>query len=160
MNYHFFYGSFLSQWHACKFVVHGVHYNNAEQYMMAAKAYHFSDIGNMRKIMDSESPRDQKAYGRMVKNFNADAWNEIARDVVFRGNYAKFSQNKQLLSQLLETGDKELVEASPYDRIWGIGLSMSDPDRFDKSKWKGTNWLGETLTRVRDELRKERADCY
>lgn len=148
----FFYGGPFSQWYQSRFTLDGTTYNCAEQYMMAQKALIFGDEEARAKIMKSHSPSDQKAAGRKVKNFDADKWNKVARAFVYRANSAKFS-NPILKNFLLETGDKELVEASPTDVIWGIGLSESDPNRFDKSKWRGTNWLGEVLMEVRKDLR-------
>lgn len=150
----FFYGGPFSQWVPCKFEVSGIKYCTAEQFMMAAKAKIFGDKETYAKIMASSDPREQKALGRQVKNFNATLWANAAEEVVYIGNYAKFSDPtfKQIL---LDTGNKEIVEASPYDTIWGIGMGEGDPDRFDKTKWKGTNLLGEVLMKVRRALRNE-----
>lgn len=152
-NFEFFWGGPFSQWYKSRFNVDGVYYNCAEQYMMAMKAAFFEDYETLETIMQTSDPKAQKALGRQVKNFNADRWNAVARDFVFKANLAKFSPD-HMKQMLLGTGDKEIVEASPYDKIWGIGMSETDPDRFDKSKWRGTNWLGEVLMLVRTELRK------
>jgi len=154
-NFLFFYGGPFSQWYGSKFEVSGVEYNCAEQFMMAAKARIFGDKEALKKIMASEDPKEQKALGREVKGFSEISWNRTAKEVVYIANLAKFSE-PELKKVLLDTGNKELVEASPYDTIWGIGLGEDDPDRLDKSKWKGTNWLGEVLMRVRRELRNQR----
>lgn len=153
-NFVFFWDGVYSQWFRSYFVVDGVTYNCAEQYMMAMKAVFFEDSETLTAIMESMNPRDQKALGRQVRNFDTARWDAVSRDFVFKANVAKFSQNERLKEFLLNTGDKEIVEASPYDKIWGIGMSETDPDRFDKAKWRGTNWLGEVLMRVRTELRK------
>lgn len=150
----FFYGGPFSQWYRSLFLVDGVIYNCAEQYMMAQKALLFEDEEAHHKIMKSHSPSDQKATGRKVKNFDADKWNLVAKSITYRANLAKFS-TPHLKGILLETGNKEIVEASPTDRIWGIGLSETDPDRLDKTKWRGTNWLGEVIMQVRDTLRSQ-----
>jgi ribA/ribD-fused uncharacterized protein len=151
----FFYDGPFSQWYRSTFEVDGTEYNCAEQYMMAQKARLFDDEEALHKIMKSHSPSDQKATGRKVKNFDPDKWNKVAKALVYRANMAKFSE-PYLKEYILGTGNKEIVEASPTDRIWGIGMSESDPDRFDKSKWRGTNWLGEVLMQVRDTLRNQR----
>jgi ribA/ribD-fused uncharacterized protein len=147
----FWHGPF-SQWHPSEFKVDGITYNCAEQYMMAEKARLFGDSKSRGKIMKSNSPREQKALGRQVSNFDKGKWESVAREIVFKGNMAKFSQNKDLKEKLLATGDKTLVEASPYDKVWGIGLSANDPNATKPGNWKGTNWLGEVLMRVRKEL--------
>jgi ribA/ribD-fused uncharacterized protein len=144
-----FWGGVFSQWYPHEIVIGKVKYNCAEQYMMAMKAEHFGDMEAHKKIMESEHPRDQKRFGRKVKGFDARIWAEIAKDVVFNANMAKFN-DPELRPTLLGTGDREIVEASPYDVIWGIGLGEEDPDALDKSKWRGTNWLGEVLMEVRD----------
>jgi ribA/ribD-fused uncharacterized protein len=153
-----FWNGIYSQWHPSKFTIDGREYNCCEQYMMAKKALTFKDMDAYAEIMASESPREQKEIGRRVKNFNADVWSVISREVVYQGNYAKFTQNPELRKQLMATGDLEIVEASPYDKIWGIGLGEEDPRAWDKSTWDGLNWLGETIMRVRETLRKEEQD--
>lgn len=150
-----FWGGPFSQWLPCTFTIDEIEYNCTEQYMMAEKARFFQDNESLEKIMKSNSPRSQKAYGRKVKNFNAESWSAYAKSVVFKANMAKFSQNKNLLNELFKTKGTTLVEASPYDKIWGIGLSEDNPDTLDRSKWRGTNWLGEVLNDVRDKLMAE-----
>lgn len=149
--FHFFYGGPLSQWYPASFVIDDIEYNCAEQYMMAKKAITF-DIDKLSLIMESKDPRQQKQFGRLVDNFDVTTWNTICRKHVYDGNFAKFTQNIDLREFLLSTDDKELVEASPTDKIWGIGLGMNHPDRFDRSKWRGTNWLGEELMNVRESI--------
>ena len=148
-----FYSGPFSQWYPSFFIIDDIMYNTAEQYMMAEKARLFKDKKALKAILETNSPSEQKTLGRMIKNFDKDAWESIARGVVFRGNYAKFTQDKILSYFLLSTGDKIIVEASPFDRIWGIGLSEHDKDCLDTDKWKGTNWLGEAIMKVRDEIR-------
>ena len=151
--YEFFYGGIFSQFFPCTFTEMGVTYNSAEQYMMAQKALLFDDIQTYDKIMSLSNPYKIKALGRLVKNFNQEIWDKHKEDIVFNGNLLKFSQNKKLCKQLLATGDKEIVEASPTDTIWGIGLAETDPDIYDKSKWRGTNLLGKAIMKVRDVLK-------
>lgn len=121
--------------------------------MMAEKARLFNDTATLAKIMASPDPREQKAYGRAVQGFDRDKWDAVARDVVYKGCLAKFTQNPDLKATLLATGDTVMVEASPVDSIWGIGLDKSDPRAQDPSQWRGTNWLGEVLMRVRKDIR-------
>jgi hypothetical protein len=153
----FFYGGPLSQWYSSPFTHNEHTFNCAEQYMMLKKAMLFEDLDTAHKIMLSQDPREQKALGRQVKNFDADVWAYMAEANVIQANLLKFGQNIELWDYLRGTGNRELVEASPTDRIWGIGLGMGNPDRFDRSKWRGTNLLGECLMKVRAQLREEEA---
>ena len=148
-EFKFFWKGPLSQWYLSSFVVDNVMYNCAEQFMMAEKARLFKDIDSEMKIMSTKSPREQQAIGRQVKDFHLQKWNSVARDIVTRGNIAKFSQNEDLKIILLSTDGMTLVEASPFDKIWGIGMAETDVDIHDKSKWRGTNWLGECLMNAR-----------
>jgi ribA/ribD-fused uncharacterized protein len=148
----FFWDGIYSQWHKSNLVIDGVTYNCAEQYMMAMKAKHFNDEETLAKIMSIGSPRIQKEYGRQVKNFDPIEWTNVCKDYVFKANLVKFS-DPILKKSLLNTGTKEIVEASPYDKIWGIGLDQDDPRALDKKQWQGTNWLGEVLMKVRETLR-------
>jgi len=152
-KFEFFWGGPFSQWYKSDFTIDGITYNCAEQYMMAKKALLFQDIDSHTAIMAAKVPAKQKELGRAVKNFDATKWNAVCKQYVYEANFAKFSK-EPLKALLLATAEKEIVEASPYDTIWGIGLSEHNDDRFDKSKWKGTNWLGEVLMQVRDALRK------
>ncbi len=142
----------LSQWWQCHFQIEGVEYSCAEQFMMAEKARMFGDEEMLLKIMEAVYPKEMKAYGRAVQGFDKDAWEKACYDIVKRGNLAKFSQNQELLDFLLGTGKRILVEASPRDRIWGIGMGRSNPDVENPLKWRGTNLLGFALTEVRDRL--------
>ena len=143
----------LSQWYMCSFMVEDVYYSCAEQYMMAEKARIFSDDDAWQQIMASYDPMTIKKLGRKVRNFNAYVWKKNCQEVVKRGNLAKFSLNPKLMEYLLGTGDKILVEASPKDKIWGIGLAEDDPEACNPRLWQGENLLGFTLMKVRDMLR-------
>ena len=151
----FFYGGPLSQWYPSPFVLDGVPYTTAEQYMMACKARVFGDQDTLHKILQTANPREQKALGRQVQGFDPEVWNRVARNLVIRGNVAKFGQSIDLRLYLLNTGDKELVEASQTDCFWGIGLGLDSPLRYDRSAWRGTNWLGLALMAARTVLRAE-----
>jgi ribA/ribD-fused uncharacterized protein len=118
------------------------------------KALLFNDNKMFLLIMNANKPKYQKLYGRRIKGFNKKIWEKYAPKIVFRGNMAKFTQNKNLKDILLTTTGTTLVEASPYDKIWGIGLSENDPLAQDRATWKGTNWLGQILTLVRKEIEK------
>ncbi len=150
----FFWNGPFSQWYPSKFKIDDVEYNCCEQWMMAEKARFFHDFESEKKIMETDSPKEQKALGRKVKGFDAEEWNKVARDIVFDGNEAKFCADENLQKVLLETRGTCLVEASPYDKVWGIGLAEDDPRALDRSQWQGTNWLGEVLDQVREMFEK------
>jgi ATP-dependent DNA helicase PIF1 len=148
----FFSSGPFSQWFPCKFVIDNVEYNCAEQYMMEQKAQLFNDLDAVKIIMSTESPKEQKRAGRRVRNFDENTWKENCIAIVERGNYAKFSQNPELASKLIKTRPTELVESSATDKIWANGLAITDPDRYDKSKWSGENLLGIVLEKIRSAL--------
>ena len=142
----------LSQWYTCQFEVDSVKYTSAEQYMMAEKARLFGDEKIRAEILRTSDPRKCKALGRKVKNFDKAVWDKRKENIVRNGNFEKFMQNSALRSFLLSTGDKVLVEASPTDRVWGIGLGKNNPDALDPKKWRGQNLLGFILMAVRNEM--------
>ena len=146
--------SCLSQWWPCNFKANNIEYNCAEQYMMSEKAklFHDEDIYNL--ILKEKFQWNIKSYGRKIKNFNDEIWNKNKFNIVVQGNILKFSQNEELKKFLVETGNKILVEASPYDKIWGIGMGIDEPDVKDPNKWKGENLLGFALMEVRDIINK------
>jgi ribA/ribD-fused uncharacterized protein len=144
--------SCCSQWFDAGFEIENVHYATAEHYMMAEKARTFGDIEAAREILASKSPEEVKKIGRRVKNFNAEIWGERSIEVVINGNIAKFSQNKHLAQWLRETESRILVEASPEDAIWGIGLHRDDPRAKDPKVWPGKNLLGFAIMTARDHL--------
>lgn len=148
-----FYTGPFSQWHRSPFVVGGVAFNCTEQFMMYNKALLFGDNETAAQILMAATPRQQKSLGRRVQGFNDRTWNLFKEGVVFTANLAKFSQDEGLRADLLATGDKIIVEASPTDRIWGIGLAEDDPRALDVSQWQGSNLLGLALMRVRTLLR-------
>lgn len=149
----FFWGGVFSNWYPCSFEVNGITYNCAEQYMMAKKAQVFGDTDSYEKIMSSDDPREQKALGRTVKNFNPSIWDAVSVDIVFVGCLYKFAQNPNLTAELLSTQNQKLVEASPYDKIWGIGLDIEQAMETPESLWQGENRLGKVLMQVRDILK-------
>ncbi len=153
----FFWGGPFSQWYPRGFIINDIKYSTAEQYMMAMKARQFNDKETESKILATTNPREQKILGRQVKSYNDDVWNSVARGIVYTGNYAKFTQHDDLKKILLDTIGTTLVEASPTDCKWGIGLSKHDSFARDRTKWRGLNWLGEVLMKVRQVL-KEKQD--
>ena len=144
--------SCFSQWFDVYFVVDGLSYHTTEQYMMASKARLFGDEETLRKIMNAYSPAEHKKLGRKVKGFDAAIWDEKKLDIVVEGNKAKFCQNPDLKEFLLATDNAILVEASPYDKIWGIGLDREVALNGSVEDWDGENLLGCALMEVRDWL--------
>lgn len=145
--------SCLSQFYPCRFKIANQYYYFAEQYMMAQKALLFNDIEAYEKIISSWNPYDIKKYGRKVKDFDPEVWDRYKVSIVLTGNFNKFDQSEDLKNFLLSTGNKILVEASPYDRIWGVGMHENDPRINNPKEWAGKNLLGFTLTAVREELK-------
>jgi ribA/ribD-fused uncharacterized protein len=131
-----------------------VRYASAEHYMMAAKARLFRDDDALAQILAAKSPAQAKALGRAVRNFNEEAWVRARSEAVVRGNLAKFGAHADLRAFLVGTGDRVLVEASPRDRIWGIGLGAANPAAENPQKWRGENLLGFALMEARERLGK------
>lgn len=152
--------SCLSQWWKSEFWSVAHTYCCMEQFMMAAKAELFSDEEIREQILACGDPRTIKALGRKVRNFDGNLWDKVKYAIVLNGNFCKFSQKPALRAFLLSTGDRILVEASPYDRVWGIGMGQSNEKAKDPFAWRGQNLLGFALMEVRDELRRvwENAD--
>lgn len=144
--------SCLSQWFPAPFEVEGVGYPTAEHWMMAEKARLFGDAECLARILAAESPAAAKSLGRKVRGFDEERWVGHRFSMVVAGNRHKFSQNRHLAGFLRSTGAKVLVEASPVDRIWGIGLGKDDPDAQNPSSWRGLNLLGFALMEVREQL--------
>ncbi|RKH36870.1 NADAR family protein [Corallococcus sicarius] len=144
--------SAFSQWHPSVFEVEGVRYTCAEQYMMAGKARLFGDTRVLEQILRAATPKQHKALGRKVSPFDAAVWERERERIVYEGNHAKFTQHRMLLDTLLGTAGTVLVEASPMDRIWGVGLNAEDPRIQDPATWRGLNLLGKVLTRLREDL--------
>ena len=145
--------SCLSQWFLSEFIVDEIRYPSAEHWMMAGKALMFNDNATWEKIINSENPAVAKKLGREVRNFNAQAWEKACYAIVIEGNRHKFFQNERLKDFLIDTGEKVIVEASPADAVWGIGLSQNAREASNPMYWKGTNLLGFALMEVRQILK-------
>lgn len=151
-RYTFFWGGPFSQWHMRTFHVDGLPYSCAEQYMMDMKASLFKDRKTAELIYQATSPKEMKRLGRLVQGFDPVIWEQKAFNIVKVANLSKFSQNPDLWDLLEATVGTTLVEASPYDKVWGIGLAADDPRAQNRDTWQGRNLLGQALTQVRDEL--------
>jgi ribA/ribD-fused uncharacterized protein len=143
----------FSQWWPCAFEVGGRRYASAEQLMMAEKARLFGDDEARARILATGDPAEAKRLGRAVRGFDEAAWERARFDLVTDANVAKFGQDPRLRAHLLGTGEAILVEASPTDAVWGIGLAASDPRARDPRAWPGLNLLGFALARARAALR-------
>ncbi len=144
--------SCLSQWFPCAFSDEGTRYPTAEHFMMAEKARLFGDAAALHAILAAPTPAEAKAVGRTVRGYDERVWAEARVDAVVRGNVAKFGQNSELGRFLLGTGRRVLVEASPRDTIWGVGLGAANPRARTPSEWRGLNLLGFALMEARERI--------
>src|ERR671922_2653009 len=142
----------LSQWYPIRFEVDGRGFTTAEHYMMYHKAILFGDNETAERILGAADPRAAKALGRSTRGFTDEIWDANRFGIVVSGNHAKFTQNPLLRAFLLATHPRIIVEASPEDRIWGIGLAADSEDAADPFAWRGLNLLGFALMVVRDRL--------
>lgn len=162
-DYHLFYGhrpsgagidsACFSQWYPAPFLVDGSAYHTCEHYMMVQKARLFGDRAIEQKIFATTSPKLARDLGRAVLRFDEATWQAHREAIVRAGNLAKFQQHTALGEYLMQTGEQVLVEASPYDRLWGIGMSVQHPLARHPLKWQGLNLLGFALMTVRDTLK-------
>lgn len=143
---------YLSNWYLSQFTVGKKTFSSMEQFMMYRKAICFGDEAVATNILSTDDVAEIKTLGRQVANYDEHVWNGIRQILVYEGLLAKFSQNEDLKDKLKFTGEAILAECAVKDLIWSVGLSMKDPDRFDKTKWKGKNLLGYTLMVVRESL--------
>lgn len=141
---------YLSNWYISDFSYKGTKFTSMEQYMMYQKAVWFQDRTIASQILATEDVSKIKKLGRNVSHYNENVWNGVRQIVVYEGLTAKFGQSEELKRKLKATGESLLAECAVKDTIWGIGLSMKDPDRFDRDKWKGQNLLGYALMMVRE----------
>ncbi len=143
---------FLSNWYLSDFTINGIDFSSMEQYMMYKKAICFKDEEIASQILKTRDVAEIKQLGRAVNNYDDHVWNGMRQIVVYEGLTEKFLQNEDLKNKLKDTKDCILAECAVKDKIWGIGLSMTDPDRFNKVKWKGQNLLGYSLMIVRSKI--------
>ncbi|MDO8416564.1 MAG: NADAR family protein [Agitococcus sp.] len=149
-----FYGrsEFYSNWHATGFRMYGLPFANGEQFMMYCKAMTFGDEVVMAKILKESDPAKVKALGRMVQPYDDEKWAAVRLNLVQRGLLEKARTHPAIAQALLATGTRLLVEASPWDKIWGIGLKETDPRALNPAQWQGLNLLGQAWMWVRQEL--------
>ncbi|WP_244826951.1 NADAR family protein [Caballeronia sp. TF1N1] len=138
-----------SNWHPAAFVENGVQFSSTEQYMMWRKATQFGNEALAAQMLTQTNPGKLKSMGRRVEGYEESVWEGERMSMMIRGCYLKFSQNPAMRAELLATGTRMLVEASPVDAIWGIGLAEDDPRALDPALWQGRNLLGQALMEVR-----------
>lgn len=143
----------FSNWYRCSFVVDDFVYSHVEQYMMAQKAKYFHDAKTYTAVLKTDEPWKCKELGRQVTPFDSERWDAVRYEIVKAGNRAKYAQNPELKKALLDTGDSILAEASPKDRIWGIGMDRVDAAKTDPEDWPGQNLMGKILAELREEFR-------
>jgi ribA/ribD-fused uncharacterized protein len=160
----FFWGGIYSQWHRSPFTVDGEFYRTAEHFMMAEKARTFGDKAVLAAIMKTKDPSDAKALGRQIQGWSDLVWQSVRFQVVCRGSFEKFRQNDDLAQELRASGDAQIIEASPYDKIWGVGLDEDAALRWyldqahggdvppEKVTWPGLNLLGKAIMVARSML--------
>ena len=149
----YFWGSLFSNWANTPFKYKNISFENSEQAYMWEKCMFFGQEGMAEDVLFSKEPRECKSIGRSIPNFDEAKWSEISFQVMRDVNLEKYRQHKDSLKFLKESGDKIIVEASPFDKIWGIGLHYDEEDVLDESKWKGQNLLGKVLMEVRETLK-------
>ncbi|MEU3932046.1 NADAR family protein [Streptomyces sp. NPDC029044] len=149
--------SCLSQWWPSPFTVDGEAYATAEHWMMAGKARLFEDPAAEHAALAAGHPAEAKKAGRLVRGFDETTWARERFRIVVEGSVHKFGAHPELMAYLLGTGDRVLVEASPVDRVWGIGLAADDAAAMDPERWRGPNLLGFALMEARERLRTARA---
>ena len=150
-KYHFFWGGTFSQWASSPFIdeIHtDIVFSCAEQYMMYKKALLMGDNLIAKRILADGNPKNQKALGRRIKNFDVKLWDKFKFAIVVNGNILKFMQNPKMLKEL-KSINKKFVEASPYDKIWGIGLNVYDASSTPPEQWKGENLLGQAIDKAK-----------
>lgn len=145
---------YLSNWYLSEFTIDDIAFSSMEQYMMYEKAILFHDQETAKKILQKDNVAEIKALGRIVQNFDDTVWVKSREEIVYKGVLEKFRQNPELRKRLERTGEEIIAECAVKDKIWGIGLSMKDEDRFCVERWKGQNLLGKILMDVRKDIKQ------
>lgn len=154
-NYYFFWEHQFGQWTLRNITDPDGHtYNCCEQYMMYKKAILFDDIDTAQKILSELKPAKQQKLGRSIKSFNSQLWDKHKFGIVWYGNFLKYSQHMDLRDRLLQTDNKILAEASPYDLVWGVGFRADDDQILNPDNWTGQNLLGKVLMSIRSAIKE------
>lgn len=155
-KYVFFWGTEFSNWYPCQIIIfdkgNKLEFRSSEQYFMWLKAKYFLDYETADKILKCITPKKAKQLGREVKNFDEGHWKIVRYQLMYEAIKQKFNQNKELYQKLMSYSGKTFVEASPEDKIWGIGMDENAEGIEDMQNWKGQNLLGFCLTKLRDDF--------
>jgi ribA/ribD-fused uncharacterized protein len=147
-------GDIYSNFYQSNFYLYNKEFSSAEQCFMYSKAIHFQDFQIAKQILKTHEPMNCKNLGRKVKNYNEKEWNILREEKMFQACFAKFAQNEGLKEKLINTSNKILVEASPNDKIWGVGLREDDTEILNPYNWRGQNLLGKVLMKVREIIKE------
>lgn len=137
-----------SNFYLCPLWYEGHKFHSSEQLFMYLKAKTFEDWDTMKEIIECKTPREAKALGRKVRNYNDKVWDSMRDKCMYITVLAKFMQCREFKEFIIDNSEKTFAEASPYDSIWGIKLSEDDPRALDPSQWKGENRLGKCINRL------------
>lgn len=148
----FFWNGIFSNWYPCKFTYNNVEFNCSEQALMYEKAILFKDQKTAQRILEAKTPKEQKALGRLVKNYNENIWSKNREKIMINILLAKFTSNNKLKNVMIKYKNYQFVEASPFDRIWGIGLHEDNELIKNETNWRGQNLLGKALTKVCNQI--------
>lgn len=147
-----FWGSVFSNFFPCHFTLNRKEWTSSEKYFMYMKAVTFGDEKVAKEIYKLDDPRQIKEFGRKVKNYDDNVWDEVREQIMYNAVKAKFEQDGLCNYCILEYPHETFIEGNPYDKIWGVGIKFNDNRIFDKTNWNGKNLLGKILTKVRDEI--------
>lgn len=159
-KYVFFYKDWLSNYQRTKikykFLGREYEFSSTEQAFMFVKAMTFGDRYIANKILETDNPNEARKLGRQVRNYDDKTWDKVRWLVFYNLNILKYTQDEKLKKMLLDPkfDGKTFVEASPIDKIWGVGLDENNPLIEDEKNWRGTNYLGDIITKVRNKLKE------
>ena len=142
----------FSNFHPCDLSIDGIDYSSVEQYLCHQKALLFDSAQVAAEMLYIEDPKLLKQRAKNLAKFDRETWITKVGDMLKVALMAKFTQNTALKDALLATGDKTLGEACTHDLLFGIGLSMQNPNAMDPTRWRGGNLQGITLMHVRTEI--------
>lgn len=155
LKFEIFYDGDFAQFEKSNFTIKNVNYFCVEHYLLASRAILFNDKEMLEKIMESKSIRQAKIFGKNIRNFNQEVWDKHKLNMSYVSNLCKFQQDEVLKFKLLETENSILVNADVYDDVWGIGKKITDLDIRNPHSWRGENYLGFILMKIREDFKNE-----